>query len=135
MDAVAVKRIRKNGKGSKWIRRATRLAIYHRDGWRCVYCLSMSELTLDHVKPKTMGGSNLPNNLVTCCYKCNSSKQDRSPTAWFRDLRSRGVNTEKMRKRLYRLRRKPIDRGAFIKMVRDRISFEQIRDLMMGQAF
>jgi 5-methylcytosine-specific restriction endonuclease McrA len=131
MSTASVKRVRKNGKGSKWIRVATRLAIYHRDGWRCVYCRSGLKLTLDHVKPKATGGTNKPFNLVTCCYSCNSSKQDRSPKAWFKDLRARGVNTETMRKRLYRLRHKPIDRGVFLKLVKDKVPFEQIRDMMM----
>lgn len=67
--------------GMNWIRKEKRLAIYLRDGLACCYCGSPVEdgtrLTLDHIRPYSQGGSNSPSNLVTCCLKCNSSRQDR----------------------------------------------------------
>ena len=48
----------------KYIRHRTRLnkpnrsRIYKRDGYECVYCGSKKNLTLDHVIPKSRGGSN-----------------------------------------------------------------------------
>ena len=65
--------------GSNWIRRSTRLAIYDRDGFACVYCGAGAEhegveLGLDHVKPRELGGGNAPSNLVTCCGHCNVDK-------------------------------------------------------------
>lgn len=53
--------------------------IFKRDGHRCVYCDMNDNLTLDHVKPKSRGGKNTWENLVTCCSKCNSKKGDRTP--------------------------------------------------------
>jgi hypothetical protein len=52
--------------------------IYKRDGWKCVYCESKKNLTIDHVIPKCKGGKNTWNNLVTCCNSCNSKKNDKS---------------------------------------------------------
>ena len=40
------------------------------------------QLSLDHVKPHSRGGSNSERNLVCCCAKCNSVRQDR-PAAEF----------------------------------------------------
>ena len=58
---------------------APRNAIYQRDNYRCVYCGSQNNLTLDHVFPFSKGGQETLNNLVTCCRSCNSRKQDRTP--------------------------------------------------------
>ena len=59
--------------------RANRNRIYKRDGYECVYCGSGRNLTLDHVIPKSRGGSNNWTNLVTSCQKCNLKKADRTP--------------------------------------------------------
>lgn len=59
--------------------RANRNRIYKRDGYECVYCGSKKDLTLDHVIPKSKGGQNTWTNLVTCCFKCNLKKGDRTP--------------------------------------------------------
>lgn len=68
-----------NGKnGSKWIRPEKRLAIYHRDGFTCVYCGASARdvtLSLDHLKPRSQGGTNDATNLVTACLPCNSKRQ------------------------------------------------------------
>lgn len=53
--------------------------IYKRDGHQCVYCGSHKNLTIDHVLPKSRGGTNDWNNLVTSCVKCNLKKADRTP--------------------------------------------------------
>lgn len=54
--------------------------IYKRDGYACVYCGSDSDLTLDHVTPRSRGGGNTWENLVTCCKPCNSRKDNRTPS-------------------------------------------------------
>jgi 5-methylcytosine-specific restriction endonuclease McrA len=53
--------------------------VYRRDGFRCVYCGSGANLTLDHVLPRSRGGDNSWENLVTCCRKCNAKKDDLTP--------------------------------------------------------
>ena len=59
--------------------RVNRHRIYKRDGYRCVYCGNTKQLTIDHVIPKSKGGKNTWENLVTCCIKCNLKKSDRTP--------------------------------------------------------
>lgn len=74
--------------GSKWIRPEKRLAIYARDGFCCAYCGASVEdgaqLTIDHVRPASKGGSNNATNLVCCCSKCNSSRGNRSVAVFAR---------------------------------------------------
>jgi CRISPR/Cas system Type II protein with McrA/HNH and RuvC-like nuclease domain len=59
--------------------RVNRSRIYRRDGGECVYCGSTKQLTLDHVIPRSRGGENSWNNLVTCCHNCNLKKANRTP--------------------------------------------------------
>jgi len=56
--------------------------IYGRDESRCQYCgkrFPTSELTLDHVVPRSRGGGSTWDNLVCCCVACNSRKGGRLP--------------------------------------------------------
>ena len=57
--------------------RVNRHRIMRRDGYSCVYCGNKKELTIDHVIPKSKGGDNSWNNLVTCCSPCNLKKGDK----------------------------------------------------------
>lgn len=62
--------------------RYNRTGILKRDKFVCQYCgktFKMSELTIDHVTPKRMGGKNSWLNCVACCYDCNNKKADRTP--------------------------------------------------------
>lgn len=53
---------------------ATRYAVYDRDGWKCLHCGTGEGLTLDHIVPWSLGGSDDMDNLQTLCQPCNSSK-------------------------------------------------------------
>lgn len=57
----------------------SRQNIFKRDNFSCVYCTSKSDLTLDHVLPRSRGGKTSWTNLVTACKKCNSRKGDALP--------------------------------------------------------
>ena len=57
----------------------TRKRIFRRDGFECCYCGSHRNLTVDHVIPKSRGGSNYWDNLVTSCGRCNSNKDNKTP--------------------------------------------------------
>jgi 5-methylcytosine-specific restriction endonuclease McrA len=62
--------------------RFNRLNIFRRDGGRCQYCskqFSRSELTIDHVVPRTQGGRSVWDNVVCCCIDCNRKKGGRTP--------------------------------------------------------
>ncbi len=55
----------------------SRQNIYARDKYECQYCrrrLSSSELTYDHVIPRSLGGATDWDNIVTCCIPCNRRK-------------------------------------------------------------
>jgi 5-methylcytosine-specific restriction endonuclease McrA len=60
----------------------TRFNIYCRDQWRCQYCggeFVASELTFDHVVPRSRGGRTTWENVVTACSACNLLKGNRLP--------------------------------------------------------
>ena len=57
----------------------TRKRIFKRDNYECCYCGSKRNLTIDHVIPKSRGGSNYWDNLVTSCGRCNSNKDNMTP--------------------------------------------------------
>ncbi|MGV3538926.1 MAG: HNH endonuclease [Rufibacter sp.] len=57
----------------------TRQNIMRRDGYRCQYCGTSRNLTLDHLVPRSRGGESSWYNLTTACSRCNSKKGDRTP--------------------------------------------------------
>ena len=60
----------------------SRVNVYLRDGFSCVYCstkLPMSQLTYDHVVPRCRGGRTDWDNIVTACYACNAKKANKMP--------------------------------------------------------
>jgi 5-methylcytosine-specific restriction endonuclease McrA len=54
----------------------SRRAVFSRDGHRCQYCDRAAE-NLDHVVPRSRGGSHSWENVVACCRRCNARKEDR----------------------------------------------------------
>jgi 5-methylcytosine-specific restriction endonuclease McrA len=56
------------------IPRALRLAVWERDGGRCVECDGDFELQFDHVIPLVMGGATSAENLQLLCAPCNRAK-------------------------------------------------------------
>ena len=63
----------------------TRYKIFVRDNFTCQYCgqnISDDEnikLEVEHVIPKSKGGTDTFNNLVTSCFRCNRGKYSDSP--------------------------------------------------------
>lgn len=60
----------------------TRFNIYCRDRWCCQYCaeeFASSDLTFDHVVPRSRGGRTTWENVVTACSRCNLVKANRTP--------------------------------------------------------
>jgi CRISPR/Cas system Type II protein with McrA/HNH and RuvC-like nuclease domain len=59
--------------------KVSRSRLYKRDGHKCSYCGSPKNLTIDHVIPKSKGGTNRWTNLITCCGSCNRKKGNKTP--------------------------------------------------------
>ena len=57
----------------------SRKNVLRRDRFRCQYCNSRDRLTIDHVMPKSRGGRDTWDNLVTACTRCNTRKGNRTP--------------------------------------------------------
>lgn len=72
--------------------RLNRRNVFARDGNLCQYCgktFPHSQLSFDHVTPKSRGGRTCWENVVTCCLICNSRKRDRTPQEAGMNLKSR----------------------------------------------
>jgi len=62
--------------------RLNRRNLFARDTNRCQYCgrkFRSSELSIDHVMPRSRGGRTLWTNVVCACLKCNVRKGGRTP--------------------------------------------------------
>jgi predicted nucleic acid-binding Zn ribbon protein len=56
--------------------------IFIRDRFTCIYCGKSSfgdgvKLHVDHIHPKSKGGSNRADNLATACFYCNVNKNNK----------------------------------------------------------
>ena len=56
------------------MKKAVKDKIFRRDNNRCLECGSKENLTIDHVIPKSKGGTDRSNNLITLCERCNKRK-------------------------------------------------------------
>lgn len=66
------------------VSRRLRYEILRRDNHACRYCGATApdvKLTVDHVVPSALGGSDDPTNLVTACAGCNGGKSASTPDA------------------------------------------------------
>jgi hypothetical protein len=66
------------------ISKRVRYEVLRRDGHRCRYCGAAAPevaLTVDHVTPVALGGSDDPSNLAAACGPCNAGKTSTSPDA------------------------------------------------------
>ena len=57
-----------------------RAYVFHQNHHRCFYCGEQEKkLTLDHIIPKSRGGTDRVINLTTACLKCNQQKDNQLP--------------------------------------------------------
>lgn len=86
-----------------------RLMVLQRDGYICQYCgrpvkdykdvgavQPKDKATVDHIRPRSRGGPNEPENMVTACDECNSCLGSRFKTFekrkhYIESLRSKAV--------------------------------------------
>ena len=64
------------------VSKRTRFEVLRRDNHTCRYCRSTeNQLTVDHVTPVALGGTDDPANLVAACKDCNAGKSSTTPDA------------------------------------------------------
>lgn len=101
-----------------WVRPSTRAALYTRDQWCCAWCGAGIDthglcpaprivvpdlvLTLDHLRPACIGGTNAPSNLVTACWECNNDRGAASALAFLAWLDAMGRDALAARRRIVR---------------------------------
>ena len=64
-------------------KRRFRKSIKYGWGGLCAYCRCNRATTLDHLKPKSKGGSSLRSNLIPACKTCNHDKGSEHWLVWF----------------------------------------------------
>jgi hypothetical protein len=63
--------------------RRWRQSLHRITGCRCIYCGATSE-SIDHVLPRSRGGSSVTENCVPACLGCNGRKGDSEVFLWYR---------------------------------------------------
>jgi len=74
-SVIVLKEFKHFKKYAKWSKFNVKL----RDEFKCQYChkkFSNRSLTIDHVKPKSLGGKHSWTNSVTACKPCNQGKKN-----------------------------------------------------------
>lgn len=56
----------------------SRRGVFVRDGYECQYCGAPAE-NVDHVTPRSRGGTHTWENVVASCRRCNARKENRLP--------------------------------------------------------
>jgi 5-methylcytosine-specific restriction endonuclease McrA len=56
--------------------RQLRQQILNRDGWRCQFCSTMSNLEVHHQAFRSLSGEDTEQNLITLCQACHSGVQE-----------------------------------------------------------
>lgn len=77
----------------------------------CVYCKSKSNLTIDHIVPKSQGGANHIGNYQVLCKKCNENKKATMPPS---NTFFEGVSLEEIWTNLVTTKYKKQNLGSFL---------------------
>ncbi|AOV62172.1 HNH endonuclease [Synechococcus phage S-CAM7] len=64
-------------------KRMWKKAIKEQWGNKCAYCGSDTNLTLDHIVPRSKGGSNHTTNVLCACESCNADKAYTEWIIWY----------------------------------------------------
>ena len=63
--------------------RLWRRKIKERWDYKCAYCGSEDNITIDHVLARSKGGKDITKNVVCCCHSCNQSKAQTPWEDWY----------------------------------------------------
>ncbi|PTQ51897.1 MAG: HNH endonuclease [Hydrogenibacillus schlegelii] len=92
-------------------------------GRKCAYCGKENvPLEIEHVVPKSRGGTDRVSNLTLACRECNRAKGNKLPQEWMEELKKSGRSVDRKRAEnipevLSRLR-KPLKGAAFMNATR-----------------
>ena len=80
--------------------RKKKLRLIERDGKQCFYCgmqaKRLAKLTVDHVVPRSQGGTSELGNLVLACRPCNVRKGGKTIAQWKQELEYMLASIEKI---------------------------------------
>jgi 5-methylcytosine-specific restriction endonuclease McrA len=68
-----------------------------RDGETCIWCGGMrwpSDLTAEHLLPRSRGGRGLPENLAVACRSCNRRRRSRGVAAYAKSRLDDGLSMD-----------------------------------------
>lgn len=78
-NAVTVAQVRQENKVAKKIRTPRRVKVAALFGWKCYWCEQtmceefgfMHSCTIEHLVPRSKGGTNMQSNFAAACHRCN----------------------------------------------------------------
>ena len=70
-------------------KRKWRQSIKGKWNYECAYCGSEENLTLDHITPRSKGGSDRVTNVLCACHSCNHLKGHKTWYDWYMQLSRR----------------------------------------------
>lgn len=81
-------------KNQRMVEESVRWKVYHRDGYKCMYCGrggANVPLTVDHILAQELGGATTLENMVAACRPCNKLKRNMTVDEWLKECKKRGI--------------------------------------------
>lgn len=113
-------------------RAATRAAIHAKCGGRCAYCgvpIDINRMAIDHIHPRSCGGTNDHGNLNPSCRACNNFK-----AVWSLEEFRRHLSQQVDRCRKYSVNFRNAERFGMVRIVGTEVKFyfERLQDSAGG---
>lgn len=83
--AFQMERFKKLQNGEiKWSSTVREWAKEHEKPNECIYCGEKTDLTIEHILPRSCGGPDITDNTILVCKYCNSKKGNKRLYEWFK---------------------------------------------------